>query len=101
MKKKTESVNALDTNRIVHVDLGKLSEGLALTFKGVTEVFESLGADEVPGFGTVSTTEPTTEPTVEPTTEPTVEPTTLPDPVIVDPDPIILDPSYPDGAEVP
>ena len=62
MKKKTESINA---NRIVHVDLGRLSEGLALTFKGVTEVFESLGADEVPGFGTVSTTEPTTEPTTE------------------------------------
>ena len=59
MKKKKESINA---NRIVHVDLGRLSEGLALTFKGVTEVFESLGADEVPGFGTVSTLEGETAP---------------------------------------
>ena len=52
--KKNETI---DTNRIVHVDLGKLSEGLALTFGGVTKVFESLGAEAVPGFGTVSAVE--------------------------------------------
>ena len=57
MKKKTEPINAIDTNRIIHVDLGRLSQGLALTFSGVTAVFESLGADEVPGFGTVSAVE--------------------------------------------
>ena len=45
-----------DNNQIT-VDVGKLSEGLALTFTGVTKVFESLGADEIPGFGTVSTVE--------------------------------------------
>ena len=53
MKKK----EAIDANRMVHVDLGRLSEGLALTFSGVTKVFESLGAEQIPGFGTVSTVE--------------------------------------------
>lgn len=37
----------------VSVDIEKLSHGLKTTFLGVAEVFESIGADEIPGFGVV------------------------------------------------
>ena len=46
-----------EVSNMITVDVGKLSTGLALTFKGVTAVFESLGADTVPGFGTASALE--------------------------------------------
>ena len=38
----------------VPVDINKLSRGLATTFRGVTEVFEAIGAETVPGFGTAT-----------------------------------------------
>ena len=42
----------------VPVDISKLSQGLATTFRGVTEVFEAIGAETAPGFGTVTPSEP-------------------------------------------
>ena len=38
----------------VSVDISKLSRGLATTFRGVTEVFEAIGAETMPGFGTAT-----------------------------------------------
>lgn len=38
---------------MVMVDIGKLSQGLNTTFRGVAEIFEAIGAEEKPGFGVV------------------------------------------------
>ena len=38
---------------VIPVDIGKLSHGLKTTFLGVSEVFGSIGAETVPGFGIV------------------------------------------------
>ena len=51
----------------VSVDIGKLSHGLRTTFIGVAEVFDSIGAEEKPGFGVV---EGTTEEPLENKAEP-------------------------------
>ena len=51
----------------VPVDIEKLSHGLRTTFIGVAEVFDSIGAEERPGFGVV---EETTEEPVENKAEP-------------------------------
>ena len=53
----------------VPVDIEKLSHGLRTTFIGVAEVFDSIGAEEKPGFGVV---EETTEEQVQNTAEPVV-----------------------------
>ena len=42
------------TGTAVPVDISKLSQGLATTFRGVTEVFEAIGAETMPGFGTAT-----------------------------------------------
>ena len=38
---------------LVPVDIGKLSQGLNTTFRGVAEIFEAIGAEEKLGFGVV------------------------------------------------
>ena len=38
---------------MVTVDIGKLSQGLNTTFRGVAEIFEAIGAEENPGFNAV------------------------------------------------
>ena len=48
MAKKENSVGVA-----VPVDIGKLSAGLTMTFKGVSMVFDSIGAEEKPGFSVV------------------------------------------------
>ena len=54
----------------IPVDISKLSQGLATTFRGVTEVFESIGAEQAPGFGvTVPTADTSGGGSVEGTTE--------------------------------
>ena len=50
MAKKKEGTAAAP---IVPVDIGKLSHGLTTTFMGVSEIFDSIGAQEKPGFGIV------------------------------------------------
>ena len=61
----------ITNNNQITVDADKLSTGLATIFGGVTKVFESLGADEIPGFGTVSTVEAETDETVADTADTT------------------------------
>ena len=56
MAKKEKSVGVA-----VPVDIGKLSAGLTMTFKGVSMVFDSIGAEEKPGFGVVEDAEGATE----------------------------------------
>ena len=38
---------------LVLVDIGRLSQGLNTTFRGVAEIFEAIGAEEKPGLGVV------------------------------------------------